>query len=66
MERRPVLSTQSVCRMDVALPVARLASQRVLRVRVYKSASAHREVVTDDGITVTDNGEEVWVMVPDV
>jgi hypothetical protein len=45
--------------------VARFSTQKVLRMRVYQYASSHRELVTDNGVTVTDNGEDVWIMVPD-
>ena len=65
MPPRAIFTTQPVCRLDVAHPVARVSTQRALRVLVYRSASAHRELVTDNGVTVTDNGEDVWIMVPD-
>lgn len=65
MPPRALFTTQPVCRLDVAQPVARVSTQRVLRVLVNKSTSAHRETVTDGGTPVTYDGEEVWIMVPD-
>ena len=54
-----------VCVLEAKQPTLHIAPQPVLRLRLVKSISAHREVVTFGGDPVTHLGEEVWVMVPD-
>jgi hypothetical protein len=50
---------------DASLYIARLSTQVMPRMRLVKSASAHREAVTYGADAVTYLGEEVWIMVPD-
>jgi hypothetical protein len=64
-QRVAIADTQPLVRLDVAQPKAVLATQPMLRVLVFKSVSAHRETVTDNGEVITFDGEEVWIMVPD-
>ena len=65
MRQLLAVTTQPLAKADCALGCAICTTQPPLRMLVFRSPGAHRETVTLDGATVTDNGEEVWVMVPD-
>lgn len=65
MRQQLTVTTQPLAKADSSLGRAVCTTQPPLRMLVFKSPGAHREDVTLDGEPVTDNGEEVWVMVPD-